>query len=406
MFAGCELDVNLVAVGRKMSEPFTREMEVEMESELLREASSAQPCSEATSVSVAEFRAFKEEIKDQNNKLMEKMFSFLGPALRGDSSQTKQIASSHCEPQSISDSEKECDADSAVHCPSKGAKRKRDEYDIDTEFENLINQPGQNESMLDSSDFEAGQSEEHDLSQIAQEYETEEEVGPNVAENLAETVKKMMKGRLSDEKVKEKFSQYKRPANCNLVVPRVNTEIWDIMDHFAKTSDLKAQATQKSLLKSACALTMVTDKCLASKDPTAKTMLKGIMDAMGLVLKASADISMERRVKIITSPHVNRKYRKLLSADIPVTDQLFGDDLKGVCATIESTSKLGQNFTVSTRGRKFFPRGRNWDTQPPYHPQRGRGRGKFGQPSHRGQGRPRFMRARGRYPYPRRDMQM
>ena len=167
----------------------------------------------------------------------------------------------------------------------------------------------------------------------------------------------VFKGKITDEKVKEKFANHKRPENCKFTVPRVNSEIWDILEHSSKSADLRAQTIQKTLLKAVYALTNVTDRCLTSKDSVAKTLVKDLMDAIGFVLKAHShsDICVDRRTKIVLAPQVNRKYRKL-SADIPVTDKLFGDDLKTVCATIDSTSKLRQNFTQSARGRKFFPR--------------------------------------------------
>ena len=59
--------------------------------------------------------------------------------------------------------------------------------------------------------------------------------------------------------------------------------------------------------------------------------------------------------KVLSAPTLNRKYRKLASSEIPVTELLFGDDLKAACANIDSTSKLGLSALQSPRGRKFFP---------------------------------------------------
>lgn len=339
-------------------------------------------CPTGSAVSLATITA----LQRQNAEILEKLNLFLGRETSDDLSlQKRKIL--------VSDSEEE-HADSANNSKSQ-SKRRREEYDMDMEIENLMNEPGSScalDTSVDEKEFGSDQDELHDF---MQEYENEEEAGPKVAESLAKLIDTMMKGKLAEEKLKEKFAQYKSPANCNLTVPRVNAELWDIMDHAAKTADLRSQAIQKTLLKSVCALASVSNKCVASKDPAMKTILRGILDGVGLSLKASSEISRDRRTKIVTAPQMNQKFRKLLSADIPVTDKLFGDDFKAVCASIETTSKLGQHFTVSARGRKFFPRPKNWDSQGQ---QRGRVRGRPWQ--QRGQGRPRgYQRGRGRNSY-------
>lgn len=51
-----------------------------------------------------------------------------------------------------------------------------------------------------------------------------------VTSSLATIVNKRFAGKLSEEKVKEKFAKYARNANCEeLRVPTVNSEIWKIV---------------------------------------------------------------------------------------------------------------------------------------------------------------------------------
>ena len=271
----------------------------------------------------------------------------------------------------------------------RSAKRLKDDdvssrssFDLDEQVDRLVNEP-------DASETDAEGDLAVDLADLAQDYEKEDDLGPKVSENLANLINVMMKGAISEEKLEQKFSKLKRPENCNLFVPKVNAEIWNILDHSAKTDDLRTQRVQKMLLKAVNSLTMISETCLASKDASAKAACKGMLGAIGLVLKANRDISQDRRAKILVSNRINRQFRKLLSPDIPVTENLFGDDLKSVCATIESTSKLGRSFLVSPKGRKFFPRPRSSDPQ--VFP-RGRGqiryqpRGKRGHPRARGRG--------------------
>ena len=72
-------------------------------------------------------------------------------------------------------------------------------------------------------------------------------------------------------------------------------------------------------------------------------------------LKTIHELSMESRANILNAQNVNQKYRKLAAEEIPVTECLFGNDLKSVLSAIDSSSKLGFSMTQSHRGRKYFP---------------------------------------------------
>ena len=77
-------------------------------------------------------------------------------------------------------------------------------------------------------------------------------------------------------------------------------------------------------------------------------LVRDVLDAVGL------DLSMECRAKILYALTVNHNQkRKLASEKIPVTEFLFGNDLKFLSAT-DSSSKLGFSMTTP-RGRKYFP---------------------------------------------------
>ena len=67
------------------------------------------------------------------------------------------------------------------------------------------------------------------LDEIEQEYESDDDVGPNISEKLAHIVTTMKKAKLSDDRFKEKLAKHKRPANCEISVPKVNPEIWALM---------------------------------------------------------------------------------------------------------------------------------------------------------------------------------
>ena len=243
-------------------------------------------------------------------------------------------------------------------------KRKREEavesdVDFDSEVDKLI-KPTESVAQGGNRDHI-----DQNLAELEQDYDREEETGPEVNEQFAKLVATMAKGRMTEEKKKEKFATLKRPKNCDIAVPKVNPEIWGIMNHDAKSVDLKLQRQQNTLTKAVYALMISGNVCVNSDNQETKQLLKSTADALGLMLKTIHDISLDRRAKILYAHHINKKYRKLGSPDIPVTKYLFGDDLKSACQTIDTSSKLGQNFSQSSQGRKFFPgqRSKNWSWQ-------------------------------------------
>ena len=230
------------------------------------------------------------------------------------------------------------------------------------------------------------QHEKPDLSFVKKQYKKEEETGPKIDEDLADVFNTMAQGEMEDEMLEEKMAKHKRPENCEYFTPRVNSELWSCMDHTAKSDDLRTQKRQAVVTTAVNIVVNLAQKCMVGDEMSTQDLFSGLTDTAGLLLKVVHDMSLDRRRKIVNSSSVDVKYKKLASAEVPVTKQLFGDDLKTACNQIDTSNKLGNAFTQSVRGRKFFPmKGKNW--QP-------RGRGDL---SWRGQARGR--QSRGRFPY-------
>ena len=93
----------------------------------------------------------------------------------------------------------------------------------------------------------------------------ESEVGPPIQEQLAKVLTTVAKGKMDAEKSKSKLEKHKRPQNgVTLVVPRVNPELWNILDNSTISNDLKLQRTQENLLKATFALAKTGDACVKS----------------------------------------------------------------------------------------------------------------------------------------------
>ncbi|XP_070185868.1 uncharacterized protein [Littorina saxatilis] len=289
---------------------------------------------------------------------------------------------------SASDSDSESSDCATLARGQKTAKTKRTDQRSFSKDETSSLVEDDLEMLISSQSHTTKQVDTTVLDDIEQEFEPDTDVGPPILEKLAKVLGTMGKGKMDDERMNTKFDKHKRPQNCEtLIVPRVNPEIWSVLDHSTKSADLKLQRTQKCLLKATYALANTADKCVKSEMQHMKDLVRDISDAVSLNLKTVHEMSMERRSKILNSPTVNKKYRKLTSDDIPITEHLFGDDLKSVLTAIDSTAKLGANFALSTKGRKFFPkfdspknggwvdRRRGTQGQRQWTPRAGRGRG-------------------------------
>ena len=98
------------------------------------------------------------------------------------------------------------------------------------------------------------------LDDIEQEFELDNEVGPPINDQLTKVLKTMTKGKMDENKIQEKCEKHKRPSSVEQpVVPKVNPEIWGILDHNTKSADLNLQRKQKMLIKAVSALAYSCD---------------------------------------------------------------------------------------------------------------------------------------------------
>ena len=198
------------------------------------------------------------------------------------------------------------------------------------------------------------------LSDIAQELSEQEPTGPEVNEDLAAMLNKRWTTKMSDKKLSEKLELIQRPENrSGLIVPRVNAEIWSNLDKFNKRRDLRTSNVQKNLAKAGSYLIYTTNKLLHARqkgnqvDPT--EFIKSNMEILAILGHAFVDLSHHRREAI--KPTLNKEFAALCSEQVPVTTNLFGDDLQTECNNIKTTNKLRQSAVVS-KGRDNFDRRR------------------------------------------------
>ena len=201
------------------------------------------------------------------------------------------------------------------------------------------------------------------LKGVAQDFDDEEQTDAVISDNLAGILNKRWSNPLNPSKLKEKMDKYSRPENCiGLKVPRVNPEIWNKLEHFTKRQDLRASSLQKTIVKVGTILAKTTDCLLNLREednssPKLDNLVLMNTDAVALLGHSNYELSLRRREAI--KPTLNKEYQALCSPQVPITDQLFGDDLQSQLSNITASNKLSTLATRKYTGNS----NKNWNGQ-------------------------------------------
>lgn len=129
-------------------------------------------------------------------------------------------------------------------------------------------------------------------SQLEKEFNVSKQDGAELHWNLAAIVQKLLKEKAEEDKLNEIKKRYLRPKNCDtLSETRVNLAIWNNFSEKARTSDLKLQKVQKSLIKGTAAVVQVVHDLISKPDmPPKGQVVNSLLD--GVLLMANANIEL------------------------------------------------------------------------------------------------------------------
>lgn len=180
-----------------------------------------------------------------------------------------------------------------------------------------------------------------------------EQDGADIHGNLANIVQKLLKDKPEEDKLNEVKKRYLRPKNCEMLAEtRVNLAIWNNLSERARTSDLKLQKVQKSLIKGSTAVVQVVNDLISKPDmPSNCQIIKQLMD--GVLLMGNANIELNLRRREALKPELHTSYRYLCAPSNPITTELFGDDLpKAVKDSLTPTASLPSLVEKLSRASK------------------------------------------------------
>ncbi|XP_061186409.1 uncharacterized protein LOC133194473 [Saccostrea echinata] len=164
--------------------------------------------------------------------------------------------------------------------------------------------------------------EDNDLWDIPQ-LNSAEKTGPKVNDGLAKAINAAISVKSNKEAMTELEKQYARPENGNLKVPRVNKEIWYVMEKNAHAVDLNLEIIQKSIATGLIPLVQMAESLISKQDTESVKSKKMLGDPISMLANSFYNLSTKRRNEIKSC--LTPRYKKIVSAEMPVTDQLFGD---------------------------------------------------------------------------------
>ncbi|XP_068752154.1 uncharacterized protein [Montipora capricornis] len=190
------------------------------------------------------------------------------------------------------------------------------------------------------------------LSAISSSLSCSQDTGRPIASGLAELVNGKFNAEYSVEKRKEILQKYKKPSNCdNVLVPKVNEEIWSKLPANAKRSDIRTSALQDTPFKVSSAIICTSDKLLEHREKKTitsyKALINPLLDSVALLGHVCTELSYKRRDAL--KPFLHQDFRPACARSRKPGKLLFGNDLAKTLQELKTTNKLMTNNSSDAR---------------------------------------------------------
>ena len=131
-----------------------------------------------------------------------------------------------------------------------------------------------------------------------------------------------------------------------LCAPKVKAEIWTAINSQSHTQDLVLQNIQKSISLGLVAIIQLAEQVVNPNTELDRGSIKtALTDSLSLIGHAQFYISQRRRFNI--RPYLNDKYKPICNSDIPLTNELFGNDCHKKIKELDDPTKISIGATTS-----------------------------------------------------------
>lgn len=182
--------------------------------------------------------------------------------------------------------------------------------------------------------------------------------GPELTQNVAAGISKTVSRPLSKETLTKLSSKLLVPANCKMAaVPKMNSEIWSNLPGKARIQDLQLQNLQQTNSQGLVALALIANQIALHRhelpENLAKEVLQVCMDGANVLGNGLQMINMKRRQEV--KQYLNQEFAGICNTSVPVTENLFGDDLKETMKASKTTSQVMRSGFTKARGFRPQP---------------------------------------------------
>lgn len=221
-----------------------------------------------------------------------------------------------------------------------------------------------NDDLMEADDHETY----HDffpgaVSRILLNDETDQIRGPPLNEATKGRVHALLLKETSKEMIDKTKEKLPPPANTDfLIVPKMNSELWQQLPHASKTQDVKLQLAHQIHTKTITALaqiaSIVSEKSSELPEDFCEDILQNCVDGINLQAIGYREASA-RRMRAIR-PYINQQYGALCNSKPEPGPLLFGDNLGERLKASRAVAQIGRQQAP----RRFMPYNKNRYQQP------------------------------------------
>lgn len=191
--------------------------------------------------------------------------------------------------------------------------------------------------------------------------------GPRVLSSVADALKQTLDEDISKDKLDKIKTRVKTPENCSFVcVPKVNPELWGLLNTNVKTADIKAQSNQQLISKAISCFTQITDAILASKSGMTKEIYQSSIGLCkdGIILLSAAQREANFKRMQLIKPSLNQQYAGICNVKPQgASKYLFGDSISEKLKESKSMSGIMKQVASSSRFQPYRQRPLNFRGQ-------------------------------------------
>ena len=212
----------------------------------------------------------------------------------------------------------------------------------------LLDQNAQNDVSDDSSEEEEDDGNFFEAMVDAIDIRGDEDVpGSALVQTWAEKINQAWTTKVSKTALNNLLKKYRTPSNLtDMKIPKMNKEIWRLIDKWQKKADITLAQSQRCLIKAATAALNLHDNLATLPRGTRQVAMQTTADIVSLLGKVNREIISKR--KTMTRPNLKGDF-KYLSSSTNTTENLFGDNLTQDIKDIQVKRKIENPYSSNYR---------------------------------------------------------